>query len=153
MFATSRPHAFPGAALQDQLTRGQPCDRKWTCETKAEEVLKPHSLSVLPCSMLKVEEMFAITFFLISWTVYLSCYQRKKWWRWRTPVGWDTDSVCIWLPGAPKKRRGSGSKEPGGLSLSRDSCSGRHQMGTKPGEWAAFPKRQPELLAARRERD
>ena len=31
-----------------------------------------------------------------------------------------------------------------GSSPSRDSCSGRHQTGTKPGEWAAFPKRQPQ---------
>ena len=60
----------------------------------------------------------------------------------------------MWLPGAPKKRRRSGSKEHGGSSLSRDSCSGRQHTGTKPGEpGAAFPKSQPELLAARRERD
>ena len=112
LFATYRPHVFPGAALRDRLTRRPPCGRKWRCETRAEEVLRPHTLSVVPCtgcSMQKVEEMFAVTFFKISWTVYLSCYQRKKW-RWRTPVGWDTDSVCISLPGAPKKRRSSGSR-------------------------------------------
>ena len=79
--------------------------------------------------------------------------EEVKRWRCRTPVGWDTDSVWIWLLGAPKKRRSTGSKGPSGPSLSRDSCSGRHQTGMKPGEWAAFPKRQPALLAARRERD
>ena len=70
-----------------------------------------------------------------SWTVYLSCYQWKKWWNrihGRTPVGWDTDSECIWLQAAPKKRRSSGSKEPGDSSLtfSRDFCRrARNQAG------------------------
>ena len=47
LFATYRPH--PGAALRDRLTCGPPCGRKWTCETRAEEVMRPHTLSVLPC--------------------------------------------------------------------------------------------------------
>ena len=77
LFATYRPHAFLGAALRDRLSRGPPCGRKWTCETRAEEGLKPHTLSVLQlstkmsCSMQKVEEMFAFTF---SRTACLSCY-------------------------------------------------------------------------------
>ena len=54
----------------------------------------------------------------------------------------------IWLSTAPKKRQSRGSKEPGGSSLSRDSCSGRHQTGTKPGEHGELP----EQVAARSER-
>ena len=33
-------------------------------------------------------------------------------------------------------------KEPGGSSLSRDTCSGRHQTGTKPGEYGEPPFRR-----------
>ena len=40
------------------------------------------------------------------------------------------------------KRRSSGSMKPGGSSLQRDSCSGRHQTGTKPGEYGKPPVRR-----------
>ena len=46
-------------------------------------------------------------------------------------------SVCIYM--AAKKRRISDSKEPSGSSLPRDSCSGRHQTATKPGEYGEPP--------------
>ena len=152
MFATYRPHAFPGAALRDRLTRGPPWGRKWTCETERKRCWDRIRCLYYPAACRRSKRCSPLLF-LISWTVYHSWYQSKKWWRWRTPVGSDTDSVCIWLPGAPKNSRNgwavTGSKEPGGSSLSRHSCSGRHQTG----EWAGFLKRQPELLAARRERD
>ena len=40
---------------------------------------------------------------------------------------------------AEQYRHAHGSKEPGGSLLSRDSCSGRHQMGTKAGEFGEPP--------------
>ena len=45
---------------------------------------------------------------------------------------------------APKKRRISGSKlkELQDSTLSRDSCSGRHQTGMKPGEYGEMPFRR-----------
>ena len=85
----------------------------------------------------------------------ISCYQWKKWWNriiWRTPVGWDNNSVCIWLPATPKERRSSGSKEPDGSSLPRDSCWGRHQTGTKAEEFGKSPVRRDNRTGGSRKR-
>ena len=61
-----------------------------------------------------------------SWTVYLSCYQWKKWWNGtlaNTSLA-KHQSACIWLLAAPQWS--SGSKEPGGSLLQRDSLRVGH---------------------------
>ena len=87
--------------------------------------------------MQKVEEMFAFTF---SWTVYLSCYGRSD----ETAFAGEhqsseTPTMCAYgcLP-----LQTNGGAVAAGTLLSRDSCSGRHETGTKAGEYGEPPFRR-----------
>ena len=116
-------------------------------------MLRPHTLSVLPYSMQKVEEMFAGSFlkFREQFTFRVT--------KGRSDAGehQSGETQTEYAYGFPALQRNGAavagcSKEPGGSeSLSRDSCSGRHQTG--PRRVSRLSAGQPELLAARRERD
>ena len=67
--------------------------------------------------MQKVEEMFTFTF---SWTVYLLCYQWKRWWnriRWRTPVAGETLTAYAYC--CPPLQRNGGAVAARNLAAHR----------------------------------
>ena len=82
--------------------------------------------AVTYCSA-QVEEMFAVSFFKLreQFTFRVT--------KGRSDAGehQSGETPTAYAYGCPAEQW---QQEPGGSSLSRDSCSGRHQTGTKPGE-------------------
>ena len=142
LFASYRPHTFPGAALRDRLTDGPPYGRKWTCEPERKKWwirIRCQYCCKDALQTVELEEMHMIAFFMDSLPFVLPMEEVMKPHTLANTSRARHQSICIWLPAAPIERRISDSKEPGGSSLPRDFCSGRHQPGTKPGEYGEPP--------------
>ena len=174
LFATYRPHTFPGAALRYRLTRWPPCGSKWTCETRAEEVLKPHWLSVLQrcpaacrgskrCSPLLFREQF--TFHLTNGrsdeTAFAGEHQSGE-----TPTAYAYGCPLLQSNGgtvAPRNLADHRSQETAvqgtwrlialNRLLFRETPDGHEIRRVWRAAFILFPKRQPEQVEARRERD